>query len=217
MDYQDNIKLWIQGVRAGGLPVSSRAVFAKLKSCHELLGNNQHILIGYISGMIAATNVTMLDEAASSGFDTAYYLHEICNDLLDGRGTNPRYHKYYAAVSGKRDLFSAYPDKRTVQHLYYLELFDLHTELSVRQYMLVQEEKMREFANLPELSEYYSIMEQKLGTAAQEINNLLVEHFVCARVMDAFRQGMLNEYHYTLSSVDPDTNQPIFQLWMETL
>lgn len=217
MKYQDNIKLWMQGTGAGGLRVSARAAFTKLQSCYKLLGDKKHILIEYISGMIAAANVTMLYEAASAGFGAAHRLHGICDDLLDGHGINPKYYKYYAATSGKHDLFAIYPSKRTMHNLYYLELFDLHTELSVSQYMREQEGKIQAFANLPALAEYYAILEQKLGAAAQEINDLILEHFVCARVLDAFRQGMLNEYHYILSNIDPDANQPIFKLWMETL
>ncbi len=211
------MELRIQGIGTGGINPSARTVFTKLKSYFELLGNDQHILIRYISGMIAATNVTMLDEAASYGFDVADQLHQICTDLLDKHGANPEYHEYYTAISAKRDLFSIYPTESTVQSLYYLELFDLHAELSVNEYILRQEKNIREFAGLPEVGHYYEILEQKLGAAAKELNDLLLEHFVCARVMDAFRQGMLNEYHYTLENVDPDTQQPIFQLWMETL
>lgn len=216
-DFQNTIKTLIQGSPSGDFRLSSHALFTGLKPYYDQLGDCQSALVQYISEMIGATNVTMLYEAAETGFETANRLHQICKLLADENGIDPKHHEYYDAIRNKREAYSRFSDNRTILDLYYLELFDFHAEVSMNRYHMEQETKMLEFASLPTLSRFHSALEKKLGNAAQDISSMLIEYFVCVRVMDAFRQGMLNEYHYSLSNVDAETGKPIFQLWMETL
>ena len=162
--------------------------------------------------------MTILIEAAESGFESGHELHKICSTLLKPGGVAPKLQEYREKAAGKIDRIRQYAEHRTQLDLLYMELFDFHAETAWNAYRREQERKMMEFADLHTVAKYYAALSHKLGEeTAHEINNLLTEHFACVQVMQAFRQGLLNDYMFTIANVDVETGKPVFQLWMELL
>ena len=218
MEYYEKMRQLIQGSLNTGDNLKTHSIFSALNGCFNKLWEQPNSLIQYIKHIGEVATVTLLYEAAESGIEASRKLIRICASMLNGQGISTEEKDYHLAISDKRDAFMQYSERQTILSLFFLELFDMHAEISWNRYKVEQDSKMLEFADLIELKKYHIALIQKLGAdTEQKINDMLIETLVYVPVMKAFRQGMINEFTNTMIYMDAETGKPVFQLWMETL
>lgn len=195
--------------------LSDKDFFAIMKSIRGQLGEKGYWLDNYVGKILEAINQHLISDCAEEGFTSFSILRRICTDILDG--CDEIEHPIYpAAKQAVQKYKGKYQERETIRALTSAVTFREFSKTAVKVFIEEKSCGVTEKIDNMKQQEWYQAMSVIVGEHQMECLNAEIKRtFLIVPALEAYLQGMTNDYMYCLLHRDRETSRQVFQLLLD--